>query len=212
MPRLSLRILVCGILCLQTSCKGPSTRIHTVSGSYWSNSADPYTAELQSRGNCAYEKDGKVFVSRSSLSELNFKDGLATICTEQFGWLFVKQDGSTVPTVTFDNGPDYFSEGLARYVDDGKTGFIDKSGKIIIAAKFGFASPFGSGYSEVCNDLVMEADGEHQFVRSNHWGLINKKGRIVLPMKFSRQEIRAKIVEIYQGEPSHAANSASLRR
>jgi hypothetical protein len=211
MVRISLQILACGVLCLRYSCKGPATPIHPVSGAYWSNSTDPDKAQFQPRGYCAYEKEGKVFVRRSRLSELNFADGVAAISTVQFGWLFVKHDGSTVRTVTFENGPDYFSEGLVRYVDNQKTGFIDKSGRIIISAKYGFASPFESGYSAVCDDGLVETIGEHQLLRSNHWGCIDKKGRMVLPMKFSWQEIRLKIVEINQGEP-HAANSALLHR
>lgn len=50
----------------------------------------------------------------------------------------------------YDNGDDYFSEGLQRIVDrDGKIGFRDTIGKIIIVPQFAFAFPFKDGYAKV---------------------------------------------------------------
>lgn len=182
-----------------------------MSCSYRSNAGNPDRAELQPRGNRAYAIDGKIFVRRSVLSELDFSGGLAAIHAERFGWLFVKRDGSTVPTVTFDNGPDVFSEGLARYLDRGKMGFIDRSGKVMIKAQYGFASPFQSGHSAVCNDPVVRMTGEHQLIRSGHWGCIDRSGRLVLPMKFSDEEIRAKLRRMGRersgaADPAHASS------
>jgi len=66
-------------------------------------------------------------------------------------FLFLDPSGKAIARVfAFDNGPDYFQEGYARIVDDQKRmGFIDETGKIAIAPKFVFASPFCHGKSEV---------------------------------------------------------------
>ena len=43
----------------------------------------------------------------------------------------------------FDNGDDYFCEGLQRIVDDnGRIGFADSTGKVVITPQFAFAFPF----------------------------------------------------------------------
>jgi hypothetical protein len=50
----------------------------------------------------------------------------------------------------FDNGPDYFQEGLARIVGaDGRVGFIDRGGAIVIAPQFVGASGFCHGEATV---------------------------------------------------------------
>lgn len=49
----------------------------------------------------------------------------------------------------FDNGPDYFQEGMARIVDGGKVGFIDRTGAIVIAPQFVEARSFCHGQASV---------------------------------------------------------------
>lgn len=205
--RLVLIFLTAGVLCLQSACKGPTGSMHWISGAYCSNSNNPDEAELQPRGKMAYEKEGKIFATPTTLSKLDFSKGLAAISVSEKGWLFVKPDGSTIPTLTIDNGPDYFCEGLARYVDGGKTGFIDPSGNIVINAQFGFACPFKSGYSKVCDDFSLERLDEHQLVKSDHWGCIDKTGHLILPMEYSLQEIETRLSELKQTQSHKPATS-----
>lgn len=47
-------------------------------------------------------------------------------------------------SVFFDNGWDYYEQGLARFLKNGKVGFHDKKGNIIIKPEYDFAKPFGS--------------------------------------------------------------------
>ena len=191
-------ILLCVILSLPSCQKAPK-HTHTISGTYSSNASDPDKSEFQERGNCACEVDGKVCVLPSTLAELDFTKELPSICTKEYGWLFVKRDGSTIPTMAIDNGPDNFTEGLARYIDDEKTGFIDASGTIVIKAQFRFAAPFEGGFSRVCNDFVKEASDEYALIKSSHWGCINKKGQLVLPMKYSMEEISTQMHQLKDG-------------
>lgn len=58
--------------------------------------------------------------------------------------------------VHFDNGPDYYVNGLARFIGkNGKVGFHDDQGKVVIEPKYNFARAFmdsmkPSKYSIVC--------------------------------------------------------------
>lgn len=80
----------------------------------------------------------------------------------------------------YDNGDDYFSEGLQRIVDkDGKIGFRDSIGKIVIPPRYAFAFPFKEGYAKVTDAGHREAvdqHGEyHQWI-SDTWYYIDKAG------------------------------------
>ena len=191
-----LLITLYGICCL-SSCK----QSHPVACSYWSNASEPSKAELQPRGYCAYEADGKIFVYQKALSELDFsKEGLAAIHTKPFGWLFVRRDGTTIRTVTNDNGPDSFSEERGRYVEDGKIGFIDLSGRVIVRAQYGFATPFKNGCSRVCDDFVRVKESEYEFIRSDRWGCIGRNGELLFPMKYSQQEMQGKLKQFQSAD------------
>lgn len=80
----------------------------------------------------------------------------------------------------YDNGDDYFSEGLQRIVDkDGEIGFRDSIGKIVIPPRYAFAFPFKQGYAKVTDTGHREAvdkRGEyHQWI-SDSWYYIDKAG------------------------------------
>jgi uncharacterized protein YrzB (UPF0473 family) len=66
-----------------------------------------------------------------------------------------------------------FSEDLACVSIDGKTGFIDKTGKEIIPLQYGHAQHFSEG-------LVGVLDRE----KGNQWGFINKTGEKVIPANY----------------------------
>jgi hypothetical protein len=77
----------------------------------------------------------------------------------------------------YDNGPDYVSEGLIRFVKNGKVGFANfRTGEIIIEAKYDYADIFNYGIVSYCNGCVWKNKGEHSFVTGGVNGYINKKG------------------------------------
>jgi hypothetical protein len=77
----------------------------------------------------------------------------------------------------FDNGPDYVSEGLMRFVKNGKVGFANyESGEIIIEAKYDYAEIFNYGITSFCNGCVWNYKDEHSFVTGGKWGYLNKRG------------------------------------
>jgi len=67
-------------------------------------------------------------------------DGLAQAFIEH-SWYYIKRDGSTLSVITFDNGADYFSEGLVRSRINGKIGYFDKQFKQTIPPRYDWLGP-----------------------------------------------------------------------
>ncbi len=95
--------------------------------------------------------------------------GQSLIQDEQ-GWVYMNERGEAVlrPFI-YDNGPDYFEEGLARFVAKGKMGFHDQSLKIWIPARYDFAFPFVDGKAKVGMDCKLIPHGEYRSVHCQHW-------------------------------------------
>ncbi|MDR0937751.1 MAG: WG repeat-containing protein [Mediterranea sp.] len=82
----------------------------------------------------------------------------------------------------YDNGPDYVSKGLFRIVENEKMGFANMDGEIVIKPQFSFVGPFMENDFAVFNEGGRsEGVGEEKFFRGGKWGLINKKGEVVIP-------------------------------
>jgi hypothetical protein len=94
--------------------------------------------------------------------------------------VFNKQGKLLYNAYWFDNGPDYFQEGLRRYVEKGKVGFVDYFGNKVIKAEWDDASPFYNGISrvgQICN--IGKADEEHTFISCKEYFLINRDGIVI---------------------------------
>ncbi|WP_245592817.1 WG repeat-containing protein [Advenella mimigardefordensis] len=91
------------------------------------------------------------------------------------GWVYVDRDNRPVlrPYI-FDNGPDYFEEGLARFVENGKMGFHDKALNIIIPAKYDFVYPFENGIASAGTRCRTQKHGEHSSVFCEKWENVHK--------------------------------------
>ncbi|MBD3636262.1 MAG: WG repeat-containing protein [Crocinitomicaceae bacterium] len=76
----------------------------------------------------------------------------------------------------FDNGPDYVVEGLFRIVEDGKIGYANEAGEIVIVPKYSCAHPFMDGKAEVTFSCTTEKREEHSLWKSNEWFFIDKQG------------------------------------
>lgn len=128
-------------------------------------------------------------------------------------WYRMDSKGNLVfETVFFDNGPDYFEQGLTRFLKDGKVGFHNRSGDVMIEAAYDFATPFKDGHAFVCNGCwgVYEsaakfaplssspthpsASDNHVSVTGGEWGVINLKGKVVVPLSSSSRELAAELL------------------
>jgi WG containing repeat len=77
----------------------------------------------------------------------------------------------------FDNGPDYISDGLLRIVKNGKIGYADETGKIVIEPHYDCAYPFENGKAKVSKNCITVQDREHSTWESDHWEVIHKAGK-----------------------------------
>lgn len=124
--------------------------------------------------------DGEVHIApRFDLAGDFSSQGIAEVVDDQ-GWAIIDLQGDVLfrPFV-FDNGPDPFSEGLARFVQDGKIGFFNKKGQVVIPARFTFAAPFYNGKAAFCEGCEKVHYGEHWSMEGGLWGCIDSQGTVV---------------------------------
>lgn len=115
-------------------------------------------------------RSNRSFISKTILGIITGLSFLVLACST----------GDQFTVYQYDNGDDYFSEGLQRIVDkDGKIGFRDSIGKVIIPPQYAFAFPFKDGYAKVTDSGRLEAvdkSGEHHRWVSDSWYYVDKAG------------------------------------
>lgn len=107
------------------------------------------------------------------------------------GVFYFTRSGLARKTLIFDNGPDDFSNGLARTERNGKIGFFDKALSIVIKPQYDFAYSFENDLALVCMGCIRKKEGEHTRMAGGKWGAINSKGKIIIPAVHSEAELRA---------------------
>jgi hypothetical protein len=150
----------------------------------------PFSAENDSGERWGYRNAaGDTVIAPVYFAAEPFSDrGIAEVADDS-GWACIDVSGKVlVRPFVFDNGPDPFSEDLARFVRDGKMGFFDRAGKEAIAPRFDFALPFSEGFAAVCMGCGEKTDGEHRIVLGGTWGYIDAKGTSVIAFGFDRAE------------------------
>ena len=76
-----------------------------------------------------------------------------------------------------DNGPDYVQEGVFRITDEeGRIGFADTLGTVLIRPQYKFATPFRNGKAKVTFSGSWKQEGEHRYWDSSEWFYIDKTG------------------------------------
>jgi hypothetical protein len=105
------------------------------------------------------------------------------------GWVYIDKNGvRVIRPYVFDNGPDYFSENLARFQENDKMGFFNPCGETVIKPRFFFAKPFSEGLAAVCLHGKKLSIGEHWKIEKGTWGFTNKDGEIVIPFQYEDAE------------------------
>ena len=129
---------------------------------------------------------GQRWVKAEHLGALSFdQDGIAAVWIESVKrFHYVGPDGRMVPVITYDNGPDYFVEGLARTPVDGRIGYIDRTLRVVIPARYDWGFPFEHGRAAVCSGCVPRRQGEHAFMEGGLWGIIDRNGREIVPLQY----------------------------
>ena len=87
---------------------------------------------------------------------------------------------------SFELGPDIISNGLFRIIENGKIGFANMNGKIVIKPNWGFIFPFQeNGLAIFCEKgNWIWIDKEHRKFSGGKWGAMGTKGNIVIPAMY----------------------------
>jgi hypothetical protein len=121
------------------------------------------------------EKGEIKFSLEKAQSVKLFHDGLAAFSvadsTGVESWGFVNTEGTVIIPNQFDAVGDYNEKKCAVQNKDGKFGYIDESGKIIINPQFNAASKFKNGYA------IVELD--------NKAGVIDESGKYIINPQYS---------------------------
>jgi hypothetical protein len=119
-------------------------------------------------------KAGKIVVTPAFTIASEFSEGLVGVGVQKDGnykCSLIDNTGKIVAKVDTNFWDvDKFSEGLARAMQHGKWGFIDRTGKAAIPAVFEHAYGFSEGLASV--------------EQNNKWGFINKNGEWVIEPVF----------------------------
>jgi len=118
------------------------------------------------------DKTGAIAIPPQFREVDDFSEGLTYVETEDGEYVFIDTKGDVALKFDFDYDTLWghsFSEGLVAVRIDGKFGYADKTGRIVIVPQFDEVYPFREGVACVC-------------IRSR-WGVIDKTGEWVIDRK-----------------------------
>lgn len=154
------------------------------------NQIEPYSeglAAVERNGKWGFiNKDGRLIIPMKYDNVNAFKDGFSIVNiggnfesdAVEFGkWGVIDKKGVEVIPLIYDNIEGKISkQGILWAERDGKIGYIDINGEIVIPFKYEMYSP--PSYDALCQ-------GELAIVKLNgKWGFINIKGEEIIPLKY----------------------------
>jgi len=166
-----------------------------------------YDRDQGSVPDCMCNVNGVLSILPQHIAHLDFDShGLAVVYSDGHeGWMYVNRSGTVLVTnvASMDNGADWFHDGLVRFLRDGKYGFANRSGNVVIPPTFDGALNFERGRAPVCRGCRSERlEGGSIFVDGD-WFFISRKGRIL------RRTTWRGVLKWYEesGKRSHPASS-----
>lgn len=181
-------------------------------------------SQNKSVGDVCQGKDGKIYKYFGLLSNEQGKLEAYFLVNNGSWWRMNADQSLKFESVFFDNGPDYYEHGLARFIRNGKVGFHDDQGNVVIEPLYDFALPLRNGkdknISIVCKGCWVEYPAMPKYApmsssnifgkainidekmlyhlkyKGGKWGAINKAGKIVIPLEQkSLEAVEAKLAE-----------------
>src|SRR5687767_11022662 len=104
--------------------------------------------------------------------EMSFSDVITSIgfVADSTGkiWCISSKGEELFEVFNYDNGPDYAQDGLFRIVKDGKIGYANEAGEVVIEPQYTCANPFENGKAEVAIlPRISTEDNPEQFTCSD---------------------------------------------
>jgi hypothetical protein len=117
-------------------------------------------------------KMGMVAIPLQFEQAEEFVQGVAKVYTDAHHWRYIDRSGQPVSPYVFDDSTRLqFSGGLSAVQLDGKYGYIDTKGRMVIAPRFEAAGSFAEGLAAV--------------QIGDRWGYINSLGQVVIQPQFN---------------------------
>lgn len=137
------------------------------------------------------DSNGVLQVDGDLLKNIYFESAYPSCILTRGRSFYVDPAGRASEAYFYDFGCDYFVEGLARSPSPQGTRFIDPALQVVISTPYQFALPFEDGMAVVCNDLRhrKELFDEHWMYVGGRCGYIDRKGILIVPMRYSIDEI-----------------------
>lgn len=119
------------------------------------------------------------YISEAYLDTLDFKGKELIAIPIDGNFYYVHKSGKKMLTLTYDNGPDKFSDGLARTKVNGKIGFFNRNLEMVLEPVYDFAFPFHKGVAEICVGCKEKQEGESSMLDGGEWKKIDRSGLII---------------------------------
>lgn len=149
---------------------------------------DPSMFLREHQGCARLDAAGEPTIAPRHLEAADYEDGFASLLIAH-DWYYVRPDGTSLRVITYDNGPDYWAEGLVRVRRDGKIAYADRDLQVVIPPRYDWGWPFEGGRALVCSGCSWgEPVGEHRFMEGGHWGYIDRSGHEIVPVRLTRDE------------------------
>jgi hypothetical protein len=116
---------------------------------------------------------GQIVLKLDGMGHQDFKEGLASIRINKHNFYINRKGETVIDSINSDWVCFDYSDGLARVTIPGtnhKSGFIDKTGELVIPIKYSNVRSFSEGLAA--------------FKDSSLWGFINKKGDTIISPQF----------------------------
>ncbi len=130
-----------------------------------------------------------------------------------------KKEETLFRVFPYDNGPDYIKDGMFRIVEDSKMGFADSTGTVIIKPQYDFVFSFDQGFALVNKGgkkvTVNPEDVkcQHWFWKGGKWGVIDKEGHLVLPVKYDYvRDVSTRTIYLEKGKRKYQLLDGELVR
>ncbi len=180
-----LRIITAALLLAASAAHAAPTAPYSCS--YW----DKKTDSVETLDTCAEVRDGRLVFLPALFEKTHDVDGMSWVglydYTREAGLpdvdYYVRAPDKYLPVLHYDNGPDWFVEGLVRSRQDGKIGFWDDSFTNRITPTFDYAGQFSGGKALVCTGCTPRREGEHITLVGGEWYYIDKSGQRVSEVK-----------------------------
>ena len=153
--------------------------------------------------NCGSIKGDTIKLGKAHTKNISYDEkGLACIIFSAKDVFYIQESGRSQRVYFYDNGCDYFKEGLARGIINDQMVFINEQLEVALAPGFELLSHYDYGHSIVCNGpFVEKKHGEHTFLKGGKCGLLNKQGVLVVEANYKIED--REVFENYINKNNH---------